>query len=88
MQNIPSKHSDIRHMFRATPEQDEKVKFDDTLNLFSVDSIQIVKDNEPIWVYAKDLKIDDIIYEGNLQITSLTDEDASGHIMITVKEVA
>lgn len=60
LQNIPSKLHDIRHMFRATPEQTEKIDIDQdgAVVLFAIDRIE-VKDKGLI--YAQDIKEGDVV---------------------------
>ena len=55
MQNIPSHATDIRHMFRATPQVDELVEVDNVLTISNVDSLETTEG----WKSARDIKIDD-----------------------------
>lgn len=62
MQNIPSHALDIRHMFRATPEQTEIMKFNTNDNIVTVtlilqDSIPTTSGSKKV----KDLTANDIV---------------------------
>lgn len=60
MQNIPSKLHDIRHMFRATPEQTELMEVDDD-NMIVLSDIDRIEVKDKGLTYVKDLVIGDIV---------------------------
>ena len=62
LQNIPSHALDIRHMFRATPEQTEVLKLESADNLVTVKLIY--QDSVPTpdgLKKVKDLQIEDVV---------------------------
>ena len=66
LQNIPSHALDIRHMFRATPEQTEVLKLESADNLVTVkliyqDSVPTPDDLKKV----KDLQIEDVVIMKN-----------------------
>ena len=87
LQNIPSKHTDIRHMFRATPQIDEVVEVEDSIRLFQVDRVQVLQDDKTSrWILAKDLKIGDVLFEEqDTCVESVGQIDPEGCIVVTFK---
>lgn len=65
MQNIPSHATDIRHMFRATPQLDELVEVDNVLTISNVDSLETTEG----WKSARDIKIDDKLITDSEMVT-------------------
>lgn len=66
LQNIPSHAVDIRHMFRATPEQTEVLKLESTDNLVTVELIY--QDSVPTpegLKKVKDLQFEDVVIMKN-----------------------
>lgn len=66
LQNIPSHALDIRHMFRATPEQTEVLKLESADNLVTVKLIY--QDSVPTpdgLKKVKDLQIEDVVIMKN-----------------------
>jgi len=88
LQNIPSKHEDIRHMFRATPEQDEIIEVEDTMKLFQCDKVQVMKDDHIAeWTSAYDLKVGDRLFgDSCVIIESISEVDRDGYITIKLRE--
>lgn len=95
LQNVPSHATDIRHMFRATPQKDEIIDVegkDSLLDilLFQADSLQ---KGDGTFVMVKDLQIGEKVeFEGensqlyNLELLSKSGLDAHGNILLTFKE--
>lgn len=95
MQNIPSHATDIRHIFRATPEQDEVMKLTEnegqiTLKLSKYDSVP----NTEGFVKVTDLTTDSIVVlkdrEQDVQfsVSSISfDKGTATIILIERKEV-
>jgi len=66
LQNIPSHALDIRHMFRATPEQTEVLKLESADNLVTVELIY--QDSVPTpdgLKKVKDLQFEDVVIMKN-----------------------
>lgn len=75
LQNIPSHRTDIRHLFRGTPQKVEKVTVSESkVKLWEIDQI---KTSENQWVYVKDVAIGSqcvVVDElEHLVITSISD---------------
>lgn len=62
LQNIPSHALDIRHMFRATPEMNEDIKYNSELNIRIHDSLE----TENGWKYGDEITQNDIILDTSL----------------------
>lgn len=87
MQNIPSRHEDIRHMFRATPETNEVIEVEDTMKLFRADKVQVLKDDSTAeWISVYNLKPGDVLFEGHMVIESISELDRNGYVEIKLKE--
>lgn len=59
LQNIPSHALDIRHMFRATPQMNEDIKYNCELNMKIHDSLE----TESGWKYGDEITQNDIILD-------------------------
>lgn len=80
LQNIPSKASDIRHMFRATPALDKKFHSDDNTLVIRVPRIATVKSQQNEEVRIEDLFPGDIILEddGSSLVVVAIDKSSDG----------
>lgn len=95
LQNIPSGADDIRHMFRATPEQHITIEsncIDDTID-FTLINTYSVKLSTGEYIKVRDLKIQDVIVVNkdksicHLKITNIVDDEAKDTRLITCESL-
>ena len=95
LQNIPSGADDIRHMFRATPEQHITIEsncIDDTID-FTLINTYSVKLSTGGYIKVRDLKIQDVIVVNKdksicqLKIMNIVDDEAKDTRLITCESL-